>query len=73
MRGHELTIQCVGIAYEICQYAHAYLKEHTKANTVKIHAQVYARPFYTKLGYQVVDESVFDEDGIPHVAMTCAL
>lgn len=36
--------------------------------TVKLHAQTQAEAFYEKLGF-VARGDVFDEDGIPHVAM----
>ena len=37
-------------------------------DTVKIHAQTYAEPFYAKLGFVAYGDE-FDEDGIPHIAM----
>jgi predicted GNAT family N-acyltransferase/ubiquinone/menaquinone biosynthesis C-methylase UbiE len=35
---------------------------------VTLHAQTYARTLYARLGFRVVGD-VFDEDGLPHVAM----
>ncbi len=36
--------------------------------TVRLHAQTHAEAFYEKLGF-VAHGDIFDEDGIPHVAM----
>lgn len=36
--------------------------------TAKIHAQTYAENFYARLGFVPYGE-VFDEDGLPHIAM----
>ncbi len=36
--------------------------------TVKLHAQTHAEAFYERLGF-VAHGDIFDEDGIPHVAM----
>ncbi len=38
-----------------------------------VHAQTHCIQFYEKLGYHVVDETVFLEDNIPHVLMGHAL
>ncbi len=38
--------------------------------TVKIHAQTHAEMFYARLGFTAYGD-IFDEDGIPHVAMQC--
>ena len=35
---------------------------------IKISAQVYAVPFYNRLGYHITGEEYL-EDGIPHIAM----
>lgn len=37
--------------------------------TIDVHAQIDKRAFYERLGYRVVDETVFVEDGIDHVKM----
>ena len=40
--------------------------------TVKIHAQTHAQEFYGRLGF-VAGGDIFDEDGIPHIAMNKSL
>lgn len=42
--------------------------EQFHADSIRIHAQQYAIPFYEKAGFKVVSE-VFLEDGIPHKQM----
>lgn len=37
-------------------------------DTVKIHAQTHAQTFYARLGF-IADGDIFEEDGIPHIAM----
>jgi predicted GNAT family N-acyltransferase len=34
------------------------------------HAQVQVRELYERAGYEAIDETVFDEDGIDHIKMT---
>lgn len=46
---------------------HEYLKEKD-VNRIYCHAQMTAKPFYDRLGYQVKGET-FDEGGIEHVLM----
>jgi predicted GNAT family N-acyltransferase len=36
---------------------------------IDVHSQVDKRTFYEKLGYHVVDDEVFVEDGIDHIKM----
>lgn len=38
----------------------------------RLHAQTYAEPFYARLGF-VAYGDVFEEDGIPHIAMRMSL
>ncbi|OCS90765.1 GNAT family N-acetyltransferase [Caryophanon latum] len=38
-------------------------------NTLKLHAQMHAKPFYEKLGYVATSEE-FIEENIPHIEMT---
>jgi len=38
-----------------------------------LHGQTHCQGFYEKLGYRVVDPTVFDEDNIPHIKMEKAL
>ena len=40
--------------------------------TARLHAQVHAEQFYAKLGF-IAFGDVFDEDGIPHIAMEMSL
>ena len=46
---------------------HEYLKDKN-VNRIYCHAQITAKPFYDRLGYQVKGE-IFDEGGIEHVLM----
>lgn len=39
---------------------------------IELHAQLHAAPFYDRLGYERVGE-VYEEAGIPHLNMRCAL
>lgn len=51
------------------------LHEHARARRLPLvwcHAQASAAPFYTRLGYRVTSEP-FEEAGIEHVRMECAL
>ncbi len=43
-------------------------RERFGADRVYLEAQVYAKPFYERLGFRAVSEE-FMEDGIPHVRM----
>lgn len=45
------------------------IKKLYPGESTKISAQVYALPFYSALGFQEMDISRYDEDGIPHAAM----
>jgi predicted GNAT family N-acyltransferase len=48
------------------------LEQHAKTigmTSIECHAQVVKRSFYEKLGYHVMDETVFVEDGVEHVKM----
>ncbi|KAJ2964118.1 hypothetical protein NQZ79_g1044 [Umbelopsis isabellina] len=48
------------------------LEQDAKAKdmtSIECHAQVAKRSFYEKLGYHVMDETVFIEDGVEHVKM----
>jgi ElaA protein len=47
-------------------------RERLHASAVRIEAQVYAKGFYEKAGFQAVSEP-FLEDGIPHVQMLLKL
>ncbi|KAI0346863.1 acyl-CoA N-acyltransferase [Trametopsis cervina] len=40
--------------------------------TIRLHSQLYVKPFYAKYGYEPVGEE-FDEDGAPHQLMVCTL
>ncbi|KAI9144224.1 acyl-CoA N-acyltransferase [Paraphysoderma sedebokerense] len=40
---------------------------------VMIHAQCVARKFYESCGYKCHDETIFYEEGIPHIAMTAEI
>ena len=59
-RGHNL-------GYEIMEVSNK-LAIQTYKRSIKISAQVYAIPFYEKLGYSVVGEEYLEDD-IPHTAM----
>lgn len=45
------------------------IKKLYPQESTKISAQVYALPFYVALGFQEMEISRYDEDGIPHAAM----
>lgn len=47
-------------------------KELLKKESVYIEAQVYAIPFYERLGFKITSDE-FLEDGIPHIKMELAL
>jgi ElaA protein len=44
-------------------------KEKFGAKKIKIGAQAYARPFYEGVGFRVIKEETYMEDGIPHIYM----
>lgn len=52
---------------QMLEAVHKYVQEEAGA-ALYCHAQVRVKPFYDKLGYQVVGEP-FDEGGIQHVMM----
>ncbi len=52
---------------DLVLFMESYAKEKNITKS-KLHAQVYAIPFYEKLGY-VVTSGEFDDAGIPHVSM----
>ena len=45
------------------------IKKLYPQESTKISAQVYALPFYITLGFQEMEITRYDEDGIPHAAM----
>ena len=55
------------LGYEIMEVSNE-LAIQTYERSIKISAQVYAIPFYEKLGYSVVGEEYLEDD-IPHTAM----
>ena len=55
------------LGYEIMEVSNK-LAIQTYERSIKISAQVYAIPFYEKLGYSVVGEEYLEDD-IPHTAM----
>ena len=58
-----------GIGTALMQAGLKVAKEKFNAKVVKVGAQLYAKPFYERVGFtQVSDE--YDEDGIPHIYMT---
>jgi predicted GNAT family N-acyltransferase len=61
-----------GVGASIMQMLHAVAAESGLARCW-CHAQVSAAPFYARLGYRVTSDEPFDEAGIPHVKMDCAL
>jgi ElaA protein len=44
------------------------VREKNLDNVITIHAQTYAIPFYSKVGFKCVGDE-FMEDGIPHYKM----
>ena len=44
-------------------------EEKFGAKRIKIGAQAYARPFYESVGFRVIKEETYMEDGIPHIYM----
>lgn len=57
-----------GIGSKIMREALSAVQRLFRSDTVTIEAQLYAKPFYERLGFtQISDE--FDEDGIPHILM----
>ncbi len=61
----------LGIGRRLMDVAIAHLREQGMAE-IKINAQIQARAFYDKLGFQQRGEE-FEEAGIPHVEMRLAL
>ncbi|MDX2214455.1 MAG: GNAT family N-acetyltransferase [Oculatellaceae cyanobacterium bins.114] len=61
------TYRGQGIGKQIMDYAIAFLSRQ-KISEIKINAQVHAKAFYEKLGFQQYSEE-FDEAGIPHIEM----
>ncbi len=57
----------LGAGAALIEAALCRLRDRAFAKAV-LHAQTYAIPFYEKLGFTAHGE-VFDEDGIPHIAM----
>ena len=57
-----------GVGAELMKEALA-IGARFRSKTMLLHAQVAVIPFYEKLGYEVEGDE-FDDEGIPHVAMT---
>lgn len=57
-----------GLGTRIVQAGICVAREHCHARRILIHAQVYARPFYERLGFYPVSQE-FLEDGIAHIRM----
>ena len=61
-----------GVGTALMSLAHCVAREN-ELETVWCHAQISAVPFYEQLGYRITSAEPFDEAGIPHVRMECAL
>lgn len=57
-----------GLGSEIMREALSAVQRLYHADTVTIEAQVYAKPFYERLGFRQISDE-FDEDGITHILM----
>lgn len=57
-----------GLGARIVREGIAFAKEKLSADKIRIEAQVYARGFYEKLGFQQCSEPFMD-DGIEHIEM----
>jgi len=57
-----------GLGKTLMQLAIQYCRELFGATPIRIGAQLYAKPFYTALGFDETG-TVYDEDGIPHIQM----
>ena len=61
-----------GVGTALMKLTHGVAKEHG-LDGVWCNAQVSVQPFYEGLGYRVTSAEPFNEAGIPHVRMECAL
>lgn len=61
-----------GIGTRILQEGIRFVREHTDASEIQIHAQTYARGLYEKQGFEQYGDE-FLEDGIPHIPMRLIL
>lgn len=57
-----------GIASQLVKNAINFCKSHDSALSIEMSAQVYLTDFYKRLGFSI-QESIYLEDGIPHVRM----
>lgn len=61
-----------GVGTALMSFVHCVARENA-LDSVWCNAQVSAVPFYEYLGYRITSAEPFDEAGIPHVRMECAL
>lgn len=66
------TKRGLGLGKKVMETSIAFIKSETDAQTIAIHAQSYAKPFYEKLGF-VQNSEEFLEDNIPHIGMVYAI
>lgn len=58
-----------GLGTKVMKQGIRVAKEKFGAKTIKIGAQVYAVPFYEQVGFKVIPNGEYVEDGQPHVYM----
>lgn len=58
-----------GLGTKVMKQGIRVAKEKFGAQTIKIGAQVYAVPFYEQVGFKVIPNGEYVEDGQPHVYM----
>ena len=64
----DLAYRHTGLGKELMQKSIVYIKNHIRAKTIRISAQLYLKKFYESFGFQQVGDSYL-EDGIPHIGM----
>lgn len=58
-----------GLGSAVMKAGIAVAKEKFNATKIKVGAQEYAVPFYQSVGFRLIENSNYLEDGIPHVYM----
>lgn len=61
-----------GLGRELIRQCLQYFKQHHTGRTIKISAQHHLQNFYQSFGFIAIGDP-YDEDGIPHIAMTLEL
>lgn len=58
----------MGVGNHLMQHAEHWIKQHSAAKNIEIHAQVHSLGFYETLGY-IANSNIYLEAGIEHITM----